>query len=289
MPRARGVDRPMTADVLPAGLGDDDAPRRRTHAGANGAHCRLPEPSAGADMPEKGASKRQRAGRMHIALRWTLQGLVLVFVLMLVPRVVEGATPLFSSFWHAETCCLKPKFLNENNAPELNRCRQECRAFVQYTSTQACVLNETCVFAMANFDRAISLAKRRLSESYVCTADYRVCYPGVDCLGGTCADPPNIMSIACELALRKAMCAYHFPRCITDNILFAHEVCRETCDNVKTFCNLTLDEVVSVSKCTTRNFGCTGSASTLSFFFTPTSRLLFAFVSIHTRKLLRSL
>ena len=49
------------------------------------------------------------------------------------------------------------------------------------------------------------------------------------------------------------MCAYHFPRCITDSITFAHEVCMETCDDVKTFCNITLDEVVSVKKCTSKN------------------------------------
>jgi hypothetical protein len=269
--------------------------RQRNYAGSDGAHRKLPEPSAAdtampTDMPTASHNSvstkkqfwRRRSGRLQLAVRWTMQWLVLACVLVLVPRVVEGATPLFSSFWHRETCCLKPKFMNENNAPELNRCRQECRAFVQYTSTQACVLNETCVFAMANFDGAIALAKRRLRESFVCTADYRVCYPGVNCLGGTCADPPNTMSIACELALRKAMCAYHFPRCITDTILFAHEVCRETCDNVKTYCNMSLDEVVSVNKCTTRNFGCTGSASTQSPFFTSTSRLVFSAVSTHT-------
>eukprot|EP00277_Geminigera_cryophila_P014278 CAMPEP_0179460350 /NCGR_PEP_ID=MMETSP0799-20121207/43429_1 /TAXON_ID=46947 /ORGANISM="Geminigera cryophila, Strain CCMP2564" /LENGTH=140 /DNA_ID=CAMNT_0021262571 /DNA_START=331 /DNA_END=753 /DNA_ORIENTATION=+ len=113
---------------------------------------------------------------------------------------------------------------------------------------------------MSNFDQAMALAKARLAESFVCTADYRVCYTGTSCLGGTCADPPQIMSIACELALRRAMCAYHFPRCVTDSITFAHEVCMETCDDVKTFCNITLDEVVSVKKCTKRNFGCTGTA-----------------------------
>ena len=46
------------------------------------------------------------------------------------------------------------------------------------------------------------------------------------------------------------MCAYHFPRCITDKIIFAHEVCMETCDDVKAYCNLTLGEVVAVDKCT---------------------------------------
>ena len=46
------------------------------------------------------------------------------------------------------------------------------------------------------------------------------------------------------------MCAYHFPRCITDKIIFAHEVCMETCDDVKAYCNITLGEVVAVEKCT---------------------------------------
>ena len=52
---------------------------------------------------------------------------------------------------------------------------------------------------MANFDTAIALARKRLKESFVCTADYRVCFPGVSCLGGICADPPAILSIACEV------------------------------------------------------------------------------------------
>lgn len=183
-------------------------------------------------------------------------------MVLLLP-VVEGATPLFSSFLDRETCCMQPDFLNENTAPELTRCKQECRAFVQYSSNQACVLNATCHYAITDFDNALALAKQRLKESYVCTANYRVCNPGVSCLGGTCTDPPNIVSIACELALRRAMCAYHFPRCITDNIIFAHEVCMEQCDDVFAYCNITLDETVSVPKCATRNFGCVGGASRL--------------------------
>ena len=45
----------------------------------------------------------------------------------------------------------------------------------------------------------MALSRKRLKESSVCSADYRVCYPGVSCLGGTCADPPAILSIACEV------------------------------------------------------------------------------------------
>ena len=114
------------------------------------------------------------------------------------------------------------------------------------------MLNATCHYAITDFDNALALAKQRLKESYVCTANYRVCNPGVSCLGGTCTDPPNIVSIACELALRRAMCAYHFPRCITDNIIFAHEVCMEQCDDVFAYCNITLDETVSVPKCASK-------------------------------------
>ena len=36
----------------------------------------------------------------------------------------DAGTPLFSSFFDSETCCLKPNFLNENVAPELKRCNQ---------------------------------------------------------------------------------------------------------------------------------------------------------------------
>ena len=36
----------------------------------------------------------------------------------------DAATPLFSSFFPSESCCLKPNFLNENVAPELMRCKQ---------------------------------------------------------------------------------------------------------------------------------------------------------------------
>ena len=108
--------------------------------------------------------------------------------MVLLPHVVEGATPLFSSFLDRNTCCMQPDFLNENTAPELTRCKQECRAFVQYSSNQACVLNATCHYAITDFDNALALAKTRLKESYVCTANYRVCNPGVSCLGGTCTD-----------------------------------------------------------------------------------------------------
>ena len=40
------------------------------------------------------------------------------------PRETQAATPLFSSFFPSESCCLKPNFFNENIAPELKRCRQ---------------------------------------------------------------------------------------------------------------------------------------------------------------------
>lgn len=39
-------------------------------------------------------------------------------------QVADAGTPLFSSFFDRETCCLKPNFLNENVAPELMRCKQ---------------------------------------------------------------------------------------------------------------------------------------------------------------------
>jgi len=40
------------------------------------------------------------------------------------PRAALGATPLFSTYFPRESCCMKPNFLNENTAPELGRCRQ---------------------------------------------------------------------------------------------------------------------------------------------------------------------
>ncbi len=40
------------------------------------------------------------------------------------PRGALGATPLFSTYFPRESCCMKPNFLNENTAPELGRCRQ---------------------------------------------------------------------------------------------------------------------------------------------------------------------
>jgi hypothetical protein len=57
------------------------------------------------------------------------------------------------------------------------------------------------------------------------------------------------------------MCAYHFPRCVFDQLIISHEICMELCDEVVTFCNISLDEVVPVPKCTDRNFGCTGSTA----------------------------
>mmetsp|Transcript_22879 Transcript_22879/g.74666 ORF Transcript_22879/g.74666 Transcript_22879/m.74666 type:complete len:215 (-) Transcript_22879:104-748(-) len=160
-------------------------------------------------------------------------------------------------------CCLVPDFLNENIAPGLVQCQQECGAFVQYATTQSCILNSTCEHAMADFTTAMNLAVKRLSVSQVCTSDFRVCFPGVSCLGGECNPGPNTMSIPCELALRRAVCAYHFPRCVNDYLIFSYEVCRETCEDVSIYCNITLDEVVNIPRCTDRNFGCTGGAGML--------------------------
>jgi hypothetical protein len=47
---------------------------------------------------------------------------------------------------------------------------------------------------------------------------------GVVCVGGVCRSPPARMSVRCELALRKGMCAYHFPRCVSDGITMSYEV-----------------------------------------------------------------
>ncbi|EKX48145.1 hypothetical protein GUITHDRAFT_137081 [Guillardia theta CCMP2712] len=115
----------------------------------------------------------------------------------------------------------------------------------------------------ADFTTAMNLAVKRLSVSQVCTSDFRVCFPGVSCLGGECNPGPNTMSIPCELALRRAVCAYHFPRCVNDYLIFSYEVCRETCEDVSIYCNITLDEVVNIPRCTDRNFGCTGGAGML--------------------------
>mmetsp|Transcript_1518 Transcript_1518/g.3680 ORF Transcript_1518/g.3680 Transcript_1518/m.3680 type:complete len:263 (+) Transcript_1518:2-790(+) len=162
-----------------------------------------------------------------------------------------------------EDCCQVPQFGNENIAPELYECKGICEAMVPYTTTQSCALNQTCTYAMASYNTAYELALNRLSESRVCSTTQRVCFDGVTCLGGACREPPNDMSVACELTLRRAMCAYHFPRCIFDQLIISHEVCMELCDEVVAFCNFTIDEVVRVPKCVGRNFGCTGAAARL--------------------------
>jgi len=104
-----------------------------------------------------------------------------------------------------EACCQVPQFGNENIAPELYECKGICEAMVPYTTTQSCVLNQTCTHAMASYNTAYELALNRLSQSRVCSTDQRVCFEGVTCLGGACSEPPNDMSVACELTLRRAV------------------------------------------------------------------------------------
>jgi hypothetical protein len=102
-------------------------------------------------------------------------------------------------------CCQVPVFGNENIAPELYECKGICEAMVPYTTPQACTMNHTCIFALAAYNAAYDLALTRLSEARVCDTDQRVCGPGVGCLGGTCRNPPNDMSVSCELTLRRAV------------------------------------------------------------------------------------
>eukprot|EP00286_Rhodomonas_abbreviata_P011133 CAMPEP_0181327748 /NCGR_PEP_ID=MMETSP1101-20121128/22286_1 /TAXON_ID=46948 /ORGANISM="Rhodomonas abbreviata, Strain Caron Lab Isolate" /LENGTH=232 /DNA_ID=CAMNT_0023436467 /DNA_START=223 /DNA_END=921 /DNA_ORIENTATION=+ len=177
-------------------------------------------------------------------------------------------------------CCKTPDFGNDNSNPELIFCRQTCRSFVQYKTLQTCIMNETCTELTDDYTQGLALATERLAVSAVCTADSRVCYEGVVCLGGECKGMPNPVSIACELALRKALCAFHFPVCVSDAVVFSNEVCMETCEEVHAYCNFTVNEVTEVPRCANRNFACTSRALPARAPSSPALCLLIALLQV---------
>eukprot|EP00960_Hanusia_phi_P025179 739877-Hanusia_phi.AAC.7 len=202
----------------------------------------------------------------------------------------------------AARCCVVPNFLNENVAPGLVQCQQECSAFVQYTTTQSCILNRTCEYAMTDFNSAMNLAvqvtialRSRAAHDKTglfCRGCLRVRFarptsgfaflescaleesamplrtPCPFLANSLCAGRWGLGVLCCWSDLKPQICAYHFPRCITDYLIFSYEVCsaicawsyparsqtartpqvcQMTCDDVSIYCNITLDEVRSPS------------------------------------------
>ena len=55
------------------------------------------------------------------------------------------------------------------------------------------------------------------------TSDPSCTTAGIACEGGICQPPPNPMTVSCELSLRRGICGYHFPVCVSDQVTISHE------------------------------------------------------------------
>jgi hypothetical protein len=111
---------------------------------------------------------------------------------------------------------------------EFEDCKKICRAYVHYPTIQSCVVNETCTYVVKdwmNFQAALKAKKQTLS-------------------------------VPCDMSAKRALCAYHFPRCMDDQRIFGHMVCQSTCQDMIDDCNHDLNAVTSRPKCSDRNIDC---------------------------------
>lgn len=88
----------------------------------------------------------------------------------------------------------------------------------------------------------------------------------------------SAISDDCYRDLGRALCAYHFPECIADNINVSHEVyrvfrsllllpfremqvCRSTCTDMEKSCyGISLSNITALDNCADRNYACTSPA-----------------------------
>jgi len=109
----------------------------------------------------------------------------------------------------------------EKKLDRLQTCK--CRG-IGYTTMSHCHLEESCLNAEADYTQASDVIISRNNNQ-----------------------PP---SDACFAALDAAICAYHFSYCTSDSSLDRFPtVCKTTCDNLYSACNVTLNEVTLIEKC----------------------------------------
>ena len=69
------------------------------------------------------------------------------------------------------------------------------------------------------------------------------------------------LSVPCDMSAKRALCAYHFPRCFDDQRILGHMVCDSTCQDMQDDCSLGLDQITTRPKCIDRNVDCSNPAS----------------------------
>ena len=128
-----------------------------------------------------------------------------------------------------KTCC------SGMDWEEFNECKTLCRAYVHYPTIQSCLVNETCSYLVKDWRvfKAILKSKKQT------------------------------LSVPCDMSAKRALCAYHFPRCMDDQRIFGHMVCESTCQDMQDDCGLSLNDVTNRPKCSDRNIDCSNHAASL--------------------------
>jgi len=126
------------------------------------------------------------------------------------------------------TCCKKMDWTDE-----FKDCKAICRAYVHYPSIQSCVINETCSYLLKDWGK----------------------------LQATLKASKQALSVPCDMSAKRALCAYHFPRCFDDQRILGHMVCDSTCQDMQDDCSLGLDQITTRPKCIDRNVDCSNPAS----------------------------
>ena len=126
------------------------------------------------------------------------------------------------------TCCTHMDWPEEE-------CKSICRAYVHYPTIQSCVSNETCAYVVKDWRvfKAILKSKKQT------------------------------LTVPCDMSAKRALCAYHFPRCFDDQRIFGHMVCESTCRDMQDDCSLDLNAVTNRPKCSDRNIDCSNHSTLL--------------------------
>jgi len=164
--------------------------------------------------------------RLHIPRALLPISLVIATLCLasLLPLVNSKAT-LVST----KTCCQKMDW------DEFKECKTICRAYVHYPTIQSCVVNETCSYLVKDWGRLQFMLK----------------------------DKKQALTVPCDMSAKRALCAYHFPRCLDDQRILGHMVCDSTCQDMQGDCLLGLDQITTRPKCSDRNIDCSNPSSIL--------------------------
>jgi hypothetical protein len=139
--------------------------------------------------------------------------------------LVDTAAKIIST----STCCRNVDW------SDYNECKAICRAYVHYPTIQSCVVNETCSYLVRDWGKFLASLKAKKQS----------------------------LSVPCDMSAKRALCAYHFPRCMDDQRIFGHMVCESTCQDMADDCSHSLDSVTSRPKCSDRNIDCSNHSALL--------------------------